>query len=139
MNQLEERNLTAATVSKLVGRRSRGIVWVCDLQSSSKYLNNDESAESLEKFLQRFFFLSVVFVEAAGGKFIKWTGDGFLAWFETPLLRSAGSVAEEVFNAAWSMSLYVNVSQLGVSTSVKFKIRHAVTIEHDALASTYPI
>src|SRR5713101_7540083 len=122
-----------AVVSKLVGRRSRGIVWVCDIQSSSKYLNNDESAGALEKFLQRFLFLSIIFVEAAGGKFIKWTGDGFLAWFETPLLRDAGSIAEEVFNAAWQLSFYVNVSQLGVSAPVKFKIRHAVTMEHDAL------
>lgn len=122
-----------AVVSKLAGRRARGIVWVCDLQSSSKYLNNDESAEALEKFLQRFLFLSIVFVEAAGGKFIKWTGDGFLAWFETPLLRNAGRVAEEVFNAAWNLSFYVNVSQLAVRASVNFKIRHAVTMEHDAL------
>jgi class 3 adenylate cyclase len=122
-----------AVVSELVGRRSRGIVWVCDIQSSSKYLNNDESAEALEKFLQRFLFLSIIFVEAAGGKFVKWTGDGFLAWFETPLLRDAGNVAEEVCNAAWNLSLYVNVSQLGVSAPVEFKIRHAVTMEHDAL------
>jgi class 3 adenylate cyclase len=122
-----------AVVSKLEGRRSRGIVWVCDLQSSSKYLNNNESAEALEKFLQRFLFLSIVFVEAAGGRFIKWTGDGFLAWFETPLLRDAGTIVGEVFNAAWQMSLYVNVSQLGITAPVKFKIRHAMTMEHDAL------
>ncbi len=61
------------------------------------------------------------------------TGDGFLAWFETPLLREAGDIASRVFNAAWNLTLYVNVSQLGVKAPAKFKIRHAVTFEHDAL------
>lgn len=120
-------------VSKLESRRSRGIVWVCDIASSSKYLNSNESAEALETFLQRFLFLSMIFVEAAGGAFIKWTGDGFLAWFETPLHRDVGDAAFQVFNAAWSLTFYVNVSQLGVESPAKFKIRHAVTLEHDAL------
>jgi len=35
-------------------------------------------------------------VESAGGRFIKWTGDGFLAWFETPLHRELGKVADAV-------------------------------------------
>ena len=120
-------------VSKFESRRSRGIVWVCDIASSSKYLNNNQSAEALEIFLQRFLFLSMIFVEAAGGTFIKWTGDGFLAWFETPLHRDVGDAAFRVFNAAWSLTFYVNVSQLSVESTVKFKIRHAVTLEHDAL------
>lgn len=122
-----------AVISKFAGRRSRGIVWVCDIASSSKYLNRNDSAESLETFLQRFLFLSIVFVEAAGGTFIKWTGDGFLAWFETPLHRDIGDVALRVFDAAWYLSFYVNVSQLCVQSPTKFKIRHAVTLEHDAL------
>src|SRR5207244_9585728 len=74
-----------AVVHKFEARRSRGIVWVCDIESSSKYINSNESAEALELFLQRFLFLSLIFVEAAGGGFIMWTGDGFLAWFETSL------------------------------------------------------
>jgi class 3 adenylate cyclase len=122
-----------AIVSRLEGTRSRGIVWVCDIAESSKFLNDDKSAGALEAFLQRFLFVSMVFVEAAGGKYIKWTGDGFLAWFETPLLRDAGKIASKVFNAAWNLSFYVNVSQLCVEAPVKFKIRHAVTFEHDAL------
>jgi len=105
-----------AVISKFAGRRSRGVVWVCDIASSSKYLHSDDSAEALETFLQRFLFLSIIFVEAAGGTFIKWTGDGFLA-----------------FNAAWYLSFYVNVSQLCVRSPAKFKVRHAVTLEHDAL------
>jgi class 3 adenylate cyclase len=122
-----------AVVDKFEGRRSRGIVWVCDIASSSKYLNDNESVTALETFLQRFLFLSLIFVEASGGVFVKWTGDGFLAWFETPLLRNAGSIASAVFNAAWTLTFYVNVSQLCVKAPVKFKIRHAVTFEHDAL------
>ncbi len=107
-------------IDKFEGRRARGIVWVCDLASSSKYLNNNESAEALEKFLERFLYMSLVFVEAAGGKYIKWTGDGFLAWFETPLYRNAGSVASRVFNAAWYLSLLVNITQLNVKSRTKF-------------------
>jgi class 3 adenylate cyclase len=122
-----------AVVHKFAGRRSRGVVWVCDIANSSKYLNSDESAGALETFLQRFLFMSLIFVEAAGGEFIKWTGDGFLAWFETPLHREVGTAASRVFNAAWHMTLWVNVSQLLVEAKVKFKIRHAVTFEHDAL------
>jgi len=122
-----------AVISKFAGRRSREVVWVCDIASSSKYLNSDDSAEALETFLQRFLFLSIIFVEAAGGTFIKWTGDGFLAWFETPLHRDLSDAALRVFNAAWYLSFYVNVSQLCVRSPAKFKVRHAVTLEHDAL------
>lgn len=122
-----------AVIRKFAGRRSRGVVWVCDIASSSKYLNSDDSAEALETFLQLFLFLAIIFVEAAGGTFIKWTGDGFLAWFETPLHRDVGDAARRVFNAAWYLSFYVNVTQLCVQSPAKFKIRHAVTLEHDAL------
>jgi hypothetical protein len=106
---------------------------VCDLANSSKYLNNDESAMALESFLQRFLYLSLLFVDSAGGEFVKWTGDGFLAWFETPLHRNVGLAASSVFNAAWHLSFLVNVTQLNVKADAKFKIRHAVTLEHDAL------
>jgi len=122
-----------AVVDRFEGRRSRGIVWVCDIAGSSQYLNNNESAAALETFLQRLLFISLIFVEASGGTFVKWTGDGFRAWYETPLLRDAGAIASEVFNAAWNLSFYVNVSQLSVKAPVKFRVRHAVTLEHDAL------
>lgn len=120
-------------IDKFEARRARGIVWVCDLASSSKYLNNNESAQALETFLERFLYISLVFVEAAGGEYIKWTGDGFLAWFETPLYRDAGAAAGRVFNAAWYLSFLINITQLGVESHSKFKIRHAVTYEHDGL------
>jgi class 3 adenylate cyclase len=64
--------------------RSRGIVWVCDLSKSSTFLNDNDTASALESFLPRLYWASAMTVEAAGGRFIKWTGDGFLAWFETP-------------------------------------------------------
>ncbi|MFZ0137103.1 MAG: hypothetical protein WAK89_08600 [Candidatus Sulfotelmatobacter sp.] len=129
----QQKESDMAVIGKFAGRRSRGVVWVCDIASSSKHLNNNESADALETFLQRFLFLSIIFVEAAGGKFIKWTGDGFLAWFETPLHRDVADAAVRAFDAAWYLSLYVNVSQLCVQSAAKFKIRHAVTLEHDAL------
>ena len=63
-------------VSKFESRRS-GIVWVCDIASSSKYLNNNQSAEALEIFLQRFLFLSTNLVEAVWGNIHK-VGRGWL-------------------------------------------------------------
>jgi class 3 adenylate cyclase len=120
-------------IVNLEGHRSRGIVWVCDIANSSKYLNSDQSAAALETFLQRLLFMSIVFVEAAGGRFVKWTGDGFLAWFETPLIRDAGEIASAVIRAAWTLSYFVNISQLCVKAPVKFTVRHAITLEHDAL------
>lgn len=113
--------------------RKRGIVWVCDLTGSSKYLNDNSSAEKLEAFLPRLHWISTIIVEAAGGHFIKWTGDGFLAWFETPLHRQIGIQASAVFEALWYLTFIVNITQLGIESERKFLIRHGVTYEHDAL------
>ena len=106
--------------------RSRGVVWVCDVVGSSKLLNDDASAAAVEDFLPRLHWTASLLVDAAGGKFIKWTGDGFLAWFETPLYRELGQQARVVFQAARHLTTLVNVTQLGVTRKCKFKIRHGV-------------
>ena len=116
--------------------RSRGIVWVCDIVNSSKYLNNNESADELEEFLQRFYWTSAIIVDAAEGKFVKWTGDGFLAWFETPLHRELGKRINTLFRAAWHLSFLINITQLGLKPPKNFKIRHGITYEQDALLTT---
>ena len=72
-------------------------------------------------------------VDAAEGKFIKWTGDGFMGWFETPLHRMLGKEAANVFNAASLLTMLINVTQLGLKPKRSFKIRHGVTYEQDAL------
>lgn len=113
--------------------RSRGIVWVCDLADSSKYLNDNQTADELETFLPRLYLIASMIVDAADGKFIKWTGDGFMAWFETPLHRMLGKESAKVFNAATQLTLLVNVTQLGLKPKRSFKIRHGVTYEQDAL------
>ncbi len=113
--------------------RSRGVVWVCDVVSSSKYLNDDQCVDDLETFLPRLHWTASMIVEAAGGKLVKWTGDGFLAWFETPLHRALGEHAAAVLDAAWHLTVMVNVTQLGVDGQREFKIRHGVTHEQDAL------
>jgi class 3 adenylate cyclase len=113
--------------------RSRGIVWVGDIADSSKYLNDDQAVDALEDFLPRLHWTASTLVDAAGGEFIKWTGDGFLAWFPTPLHRHLGTQAAAVFEAAWHLTLLVNVTQLGVATQRRFQIRHGVTYEQDAL------
>ncbi len=87
----------------------------------------------MEQFLPRLYWVSKGLVEAARGRFIKWTGDGFLAWFETPLHRSLGEQAAVVFKAAWYLTLLVNVTQLGLDPERKFRIRHGVAYEQDAL------
>src|SRR6185312_16303380 len=120
--------------------RSRGVVWVCDLVGSSRHLNNADSVTALEAFIPRLHWVSSVIVTAAGGKFIKWTGDGFLAWFETPLHRDLPKIAAAVFDAVWNLSVIVNVTQLCVEPQKKFKVRHGVSYEQDALTTTirYP-
>lgn len=119
-------------------RRARGIVWVCDLAHSSSYLNDDKTVTDLEEFLERFVFISRGIVEAASGQFIKWTGDGFLAWLPTPLHRTLGYRSLSVLNAAWHLSFMVNVTQLGLEPMRKFKIRHGMAYEQDALLIRTP-
>lgn len=68
-----------------------------------------------------------------GGKFIKWTGDGFLAWFDVDLDRNKKKIANKVYKAAWHLTFLNNVTQLGVNPNDKFGIRHGVTFEKDGL------
>jgi class 3 adenylate cyclase len=104
-------------IKKFEFERSRGIIWACDLVKSSKFLNDNESADTLEEFLPRLYWTSVIAVEAAGGQFIKWTGDGFLAWFETPLHRLISEKTSNVFRAAYLMTTLVNITQLETSAA----------------------
>jgi class 3 adenylate cyclase len=113
-------------------RRSRGIVWVCDIVSSSSYLNDNETADDLEEFLPRFHWFSNAIVTAAGGRFIKWVGDGFLAWFETELHRHIPEKSYAVIQAAYHLTNILNVTQLDIAPKKKFRVRHGMTFEHDA-------
>lgn len=112
--------------------RSRGIVWVCDLVRSSTYLNDNTCADDLEEFVPRLFWVSSGLVEAADGRFLKWTGDGFVAWFETPLHRLLGEQAARVFMAASYLSFLVSETQLGLSPTKRFSVRHGIAHEQDA-------
>ena len=109
-------------VNKFQFDRSRGIVWVCDVIKSSKYLNDDESVSDLEQFLPRLYWVSNVLVEAYGCQFIKWTGDGFLAWCPLPLHRELGKKAAAIIFAATMLGHLVNVTQLGIDTKKKIKV-----------------
>lgn len=114
--------------------RKRGVVWVCDIEKSSKALNDNVSAAQLEEFLPRLYWVSVLAVKASGGHFIKWTGDGFLAWYDCPLHRELGDVASRVMQAAYYLTTLVNVTKLGAVGPHKTAISHAITYEQDALA-----
>lgn len=65
--------------------------------------------------------------------FVKWTGDGFLAFYECPLDRDIGPEADLIFRTAFTLTLIVNVTQLCVAPKERISIRHAVTYEKDAL------
>lgn len=119
--------------NEFIFNRSRGIVWVCDVQDSTKLLNDDRTVDNLEQFFPRLYWVGKQVVESANGLFTKWTGDGFLAWFEAPLHRELGRKAALVFNAAWQLTYLVNLTQLGVSTDQIISIRHGITFENDAL------
>lgn len=114
-------------------RRARGVVWVCDVRDSSKLLNNDKMALTLEHFLPRLHWLGITAANSAGGVFVKWTGDGFLAWFETPLHRDVTRTVAEALEAIWHLSFTVNVTQLKSESSSRITVRHGLTYEHDAL------
>lgn len=113
--------------------RGRGVVWVCDIQNSSKYLNDNASAEAIEEFLPRLQWLGRVVVRIAGGDFVKWTGDGFLAWFPIELHRNLGNQAATVLQVIWHLTAINNVTALGIEGITKFRLRHGLTVEHDAL------
>lgn len=127
-----------ADVLKVDEQRARGLVWVCDLANSSKYLNDNRKADDLEAFLPRFLWISRGVVGAAGGRFVKWTGDGFLSWFATPLHRSLDERVLNVFFAAWHLTFAVHMTQLGLSPQQKFRIRHGITYEQDGLTMHVP-
>ena len=113
--------------------RGRGVVWVCDIQNSSKFLNDDESVQAMEQFFPRLHWLGKVAVYAAGGRFVKWTGDGFLAWFPIELYRELGPQAAKVINISKQLSLVNNITGLGIEGEARFRLKHGITAEHDAL------
>jgi class 3 adenylate cyclase len=113
--------------------RSRGVVWVCDVAGSSSRLNSENGVEDTETFLPRLYWTATLAVESAGGRFIKWTGDGFLAWFETPLHRDLARTVHQCLDAVWHLTVMVNVTQLGLAPKRHFRIRHGLTYEQDAL------
>jgi len=114
-------------------KRGRGIVWVCDIENSSKYLNDSDHVDYLENFLTRFHWFSRRIVRAAGGKYIKWTGDGFLAWFECPLKRDLKKLSDMVFEAAWNTTFITNITQMALESDIRISVRNAMTFEEDAL------
>ncbi|WP_445457338.1 hypothetical protein [Flavobacterium sp. HNIBRBA15423] len=121
------------TLNKFEFDRKKGIVWVCDVIKSSKYLNSEESVDDIEEYLPRLYWTANNLVNSFGGKFIKWTGDGFLAWFDVDLDRNKKKIANKVYKAAWHLTFLNNVTQLGLNPKDKFGIRHGVTFEKDGL------
>src|SRR4051812_11741108 len=113
--------------------RRRGIVWVCDVAGSSKALNDPALAGSAETFLQRLHWIAVGAVESSGGTFIKWTGDGFLAWYEVDLHRTLPTYVETIMEAITWLSMLNNLSQFDVRPPPRLGLRHALTFEHDAV------
>ena len=114
-------------------KRKKGIVWVCDVIKSSSYLNSNDTVDDIEEYLPRLYWTANNLVNSFGGIFIKWTGDGFLAWFDVDLDRNKKKIAERVFKAAWHLTFLNNVTQLGVKPQTKFGIRHGITYEKDGL------
>ena len=121
------------TETSFTFERGRGVVWVCDIRNSSRFLNNNESAHAVEQFFPRLHWLGRVAVYAAGGRFVKWTGDGFLAWFPIELYRELGPQAAKAINICKQLSLINNVTGLGIESPTRFRLNHGITMEHDAL------
>ena len=113
--------------------RGRGVVWVCDIENSSKFLNDNKSVQAIEDYLPRLHWLGRVAVSAAEGHFIKWTGDGFLGWFPIEYHRDLGVQAAKVLQMIWQLTLINNVTRLGVEGRIPIRLKHGLTVEHDAL------
>jgi hypothetical protein len=116
--------------------RKRGIVWVCDLVGSSKLFNDDNTVEAVEAFLPRFHWVATQLVQAVGGQFIKWTGDGFMAWYPVPLARDLTKIVRRIISGATTLSFLVNFTGLAVKSPVRFRLRNGVAIEQDAIETT---
>ncbi len=113
--------------------RGRGVVWVCDVHNSSKCLNDNKLALDIEAYLPRLHWLAKIAVSLADGQFVKWTGDGFLAWFPIELHRELGSRSPKVIQMIWHLSAINNITGLGIEGETRFRLRHGLTMEHDAL------
>ncbi|HAX90897.1 MAG TPA: hypothetical protein DCY07_01630 [Rhodospirillaceae bacterium] len=113
--------------------RKRTLVWVCDIEKSSSILNDINYTNEAEEFLKRFFFISAALLRLTGGTVTKWTGDGFLAAYEIPLERDLGIKASKIISAAWHLTYLISTTQLGIVCSKKFRIRHGITYEPDAI------
>lgn len=113
--------------------RTRGIVWVCDIERSSAFLNDPDLIDDIESFLPRFYYVSKLMVETFGGEFLKWTGDGFLAFFKVELERDLLRIAEEIFEASFHLSFISKFTKMGLNPKKEFLIRHGITYEKDAL------
>jgi hypothetical protein len=124
------------SVEKFEFTRARGIVWVCDIKNSSKYLNDNASIDYFEEFLIRFHWLSRRIVSSVGGEYIKWTGDGFLAWLECPLKRNLELLSNQIIDAAWHTTFLTNITQMGLVNESRISIRNALSFEEDALITT---
>lgn len=127
--------MPALNETKFEFERSRGIVWVCDIANSTKLLNNNATAKELEDFIPRLHWLARCAVSHSGGEFIKWTGDGFLAWYPIELYRELGDRVSVVLDVIWHLSVIVNKTKLGVDPNTRLRLRHGITIEHDALVT----
>lgn len=116
--------------------RKRGVIWVCDLVDSTKLLNDDTKVAEIELFLPRLHWLATRMVACAGARFVKWTGDGFLAWRPAELQRDVNSIAARLVEAACALSHLVIGTSLGAGPEGRFRLRHAVTLEQDTVLTT---
>lgn len=112
--------------------RKRGIVWVCDIKNSSFLMNSEGSVDDLEKFIPKLYFVSKLIVEAFNGEFIKWTGDGFLAFFTVEIERDFAEIKERALQCIFALNLITKMTNLGDPKN-SFELKNGVTYEKDAL------
>ncbi|HUR25421.1 MAG TPA: hypothetical protein VM327_05335 [Candidatus Thermoplasmatota archaeon] len=118
--------------------RTRGIVWVCRLEGSTDALADPHTAAAAEEFLKRLHWSSQGVVSSFAGRYIKWSGDGFLALFPADDEAGLRQAARSAIAAARHLSLLVDATQVGVKAGHgRFKVRHGITHEKDALAMHY--
>jgi class 3 adenylate cyclase len=109
------------------------LLWVCDVEGSTKALNDRARVDGAERFIQRLYWMSTRLMRSTGAAVSKWTGDGFLAAYEVPLDRDLGAAALKAVEAAWHLTFLNNVTYFGLGPETKFRLRHGIAFEPDAI------
>ena len=113
------------------------VVLLGDLRGFSRNYENGETI--LQEFLRRFYIISSSCVESAGGKLVKFTGDGFMSvWpIHDENYRQNSKICQIVEATAFTLSGIVKITQLDLNIDSEIYLRQGITLETKATEIEY--